>query len=77
MIEFLWTTTIIACSSGAYLELFARHKRPNWHQWGNEIGTGPKSAIKDNCLNEIKIELINHDRILRLKSARQKLVSVF
>ena len=25
------------CSSGPYLELFARHKRRGWEQWGNEI----------------------------------------
>jgi len=24
------------CSSGPYLELFARHSRPRWSQWGNE-----------------------------------------
>lgn len=26
------------CSPGPYLELFARHKRPGWDQWGNEVG---------------------------------------
>jgi N6-adenosine-specific RNA methylase IME4 len=25
------------CSPGSYLELFARHKRPGWIQWGDEI----------------------------------------
>ena len=25
------------CSTGPYLELFARHKRRGWKQWGNEI----------------------------------------
>lgn len=25
------------CSPGPYLELFARHPRPAWHQWGNEL----------------------------------------
>lgn len=25
-----------ACSPGPYLELFARHPRPGWAQWGNE-----------------------------------------
>jgi N6-adenosine-specific RNA methylase IME4 len=25
------------CSPGPYLELFARHKRRGWKQWGNEI----------------------------------------
>lgn len=29
---------IEACSPGPYLELFARFMRPNWVQWGNEIG---------------------------------------
>jgi N6-adenosine-specific RNA methylase IME4 len=28
------------CSPGPYLELFARHPRPNWSQWGNEIAEG-------------------------------------
>ncbi len=28
--------TIEACSPGPYLELFARHGRPGWKQWGNE-----------------------------------------
>lgn len=27
------------CSPGPYLELFARHPRPKWSQWGNEIGS--------------------------------------
>lgn len=26
-----------ACSPGPYLELFARHRRPNWQHWGNEV----------------------------------------
>ena len=28
---------IEACSPGPYLELFARHPRDGWVQWGNEI----------------------------------------
>jgi N6-adenosine-specific RNA methylase IME4 len=28
---------IEACSPGPYLELFARHGRANWHQWGDEL----------------------------------------
>lgn len=28
------------CSPGPYLELFARHPRPGWKQWGNEIVEG-------------------------------------
>jgi len=29
------------CSPGPYLELFARHPRTNWRQWGNEACEGP------------------------------------
>ncbi|MFA4967775.1 MAG: hypothetical protein WC624_06115 [Candidatus Margulisiibacteriota bacterium] len=50
MIEFLWATAIIDCSPGPYLELFARHKRKNWHQWGNEIETGPKTALNNQVI---------------------------
>jgi len=64
------------CSPGPYLELFARHKRTNWHQWGNEIESGPKSALKDNKKNEIKIEIITYDKLLKLKGAKQKLASI-
>ncbi len=28
------------CSPGPYLELFARHNRPGWSQWGNEVDCG-------------------------------------
>lgn len=28
---------IESCSPGPYLELFARHRRPGWVQWGDEI----------------------------------------
>jgi N6-adenosine-specific RNA methylase IME4 len=27
-----------ACSPGPYLELFARHRRPGWVAWGDEVG---------------------------------------
>lgn len=27
-----------SCSPGPYMELFARHTRPDWMQWGNEVG---------------------------------------
>ncbi|HKG23604.1 MAG TPA: MT-A70 family methyltransferase [Blastocatellia bacterium] len=29
------------CSPGPYLELFARHVRHDWMQWGNEVDTSP------------------------------------
>ena len=28
---------IEACSHGPYLEMFARHPREGWEQWGNEV----------------------------------------
>ncbi|HEY3413272.1 MAG TPA: MT-A70 family methyltransferase [Armatimonadota bacterium] len=31
---------IESCSPGTYLELFARHDRPGWAQWGNEVESG-------------------------------------
>lgn len=30
------------CSRGPYVELFARHSRPGWLQWGDEITNGIK-----------------------------------
>jgi N6-adenosine-specific RNA methylase IME4 len=34
---------IEACSYGPYLELFARHSRPGWAAWGNEVDDSPVS----------------------------------
>lgn len=33
------------CSPGPYLELFARHGRPNWEQWGNEAPAMPDELL--------------------------------
>jgi N6-adenosine-specific RNA methylase IME4 len=38
------------CSPGPYLELFARHKRPGWTQWGNEVDHAAVSAEKATVL---------------------------
>lgn len=35
---------IEGCSPGPYLELFARHPRPGWTQWGNEVVEGSSRA---------------------------------
>lgn len=36
------------CSPGPYLELFARSRRQNWQQWGDELdGKGVQLEIKD------------------------------
>lgn len=33
-----------ACSAGPYLELFARHPRLGWHQWGDKIARFPEAS---------------------------------
>lgn len=33
------------CSPGPYLELFARHPRKNWAQWGNEISPSGQRVV--------------------------------
>jgi N6-adenosine-specific RNA methylase IME4 len=33
------------CSPGPYLELFARHGRSGWQQWGDEIEHGPRGVV--------------------------------
>jgi len=38
-------TIIERCSPGPYLELFARHQRPGWTQWGNEVPEGPSDDL--------------------------------
>lgn len=35
------------CSPGPYLELFARHARAGWHQWGDELLTEPVEAVQN------------------------------
>ena len=35
-----------SCSPGPYLELFARFRRPGWHQWGNE-------DVEENSLYDV------------------------
>jgi len=37
---------IEACSPGPYLELFARHPRPNWTQWGDEAPDEVSAALR-------------------------------
>jgi N6-adenosine-specific RNA methylase IME4 len=34
---------IESCSYGPFLEMFARHSRPGWESWGNEVDTSPVS----------------------------------
>lgn len=36
------------CSPGPYLELFARHQRAGWSQWGNEIAASAEQVISED-----------------------------
>jgi N6-adenosine-specific RNA methylase IME4 len=33
-----------ACSPGPYIELFARHQRDGWEQWGDEVEATHQTA---------------------------------
>jgi N6-adenosine-specific RNA methylase IME4 len=34
------------CSSGPRLEMFARHYRHGWHQWGDQVEPPPLTLVK-------------------------------
>lgn len=38
------------CSPGPYLELFARHVRPGWYQWGDEV---PSEAFQSALIGRL------------------------
>ncbi|HEY5791946.1 MAG TPA: MT-A70 family methyltransferase [Chthoniobacterales bacterium] len=50
------------CSSGPYLELFARFRRPGWSQWGNE-------DVEENSFHGVAKRNGHHDSQLRLLEA--------
>lgn len=54
------------CSPGPYLELFARHPRPNWSQWGDEIFDAPPTQLR---FPELATELVK-PRLRLVKNAR-------
>ncbi len=41
---------IEACSRGPFLELFARHPRAGWHQWGDECLERPAMPVEAQAL---------------------------
>ena len=43
---------IEACSPGPYLELFARHSRVGWYQWGNELTS--YDGKENLCLHDLE-----------------------
>jgi N6-adenosine-specific RNA methylase IME4 len=38
------------CSPGPWVELFARHTRPGWDQWGNECVSRTEEEIFTHCV---------------------------
>lgn len=48
-----------SCSPGPYLELFARFKRPGWHQWGNE-------DVEENSQHNVALRNGHSDPQMRL-----------
>jgi N6-adenosine-specific RNA methylase IME4 len=41
------------CSPGPYLEMFARHPREGWSQWGNEITATVNKVSSDRCTDAL------------------------
>lgn len=57
---------IESCSPGPYLELFARHPRPGWAQWGNQIDdSGKHRQIRDVIVSRKPIQPLMLDRSSR------------
>jgi len=53
---------IEACSPGPHLELFARHSREAWCQWGNETAEDDVDALtseSDNRAEGIQLALLD------------------
>jgi len=56
------------CSPGPYLELFARHQRPGWAQWGDEVSDEDIRALPLNLPDAVH-EQANHSSEARLIQA--------
>lgn len=50
-----------SCSPGPYLELFARHRREDWENWGNEV----PEAVGEHILTERKLTQAAQLRLLQ------------
>lgn len=53
------------CSSGPYLELFARHSRINWTSWGNQIDS---EIVQDDSLLTPLTEFEYQPRLMEKKA---------
>ena len=49
---------IEACSPGPYLELFARHPRRGWYQWGNEDVEDKSSYPGPEKFKQVQLSLL-------------------
>ena len=58
------------CSKGPYIELFARHSRPNWISWGNQVDAN--EAIENLNLPNYAPSLNYQPRILESKNTEYK-----
>lgn len=43
------------CSWGPYLELFARHPRPGWYQWGDQLMRVPTNEMQRRGLKAVGV----------------------
>lgn len=60
---------IEACSRGPFLELFARHTRPGWLQWGNEVGSPAAKLHKGYAASHARnstVLITSNDHQMRL-----------
>ncbi len=61
------------CSPGPFLELFARHPRPNWSQWGDEIFDAPPTQLRFPELPQESVKpqlrLVKHSRASKIASS--------
>lgn len=58
---------IESCSPGPYLELFARHPRPGWSQWGNQIDLNGSHKPIRAVLNGSAVQPLMLERAARSK----------
>lgn len=56
------------CSPGPYLELFARHHRASWHQWGNEAPDAPPVVAQYGAAEERQLRFAEANGKYRKKS---------
>ncbi len=62
---------IESCSPGPYIELFARHPRPGWSQWGNQIDSnGQHKSIREVVNGAAAIQPLLLEKVSRLRGAR-------